>query len=217
MPRYYYSGARDTVNGRKKISIFWLRRNGYFQKDRNYYNGGLQWSSNGQPTGDIRFEMSLDDQTQSPYIKFSYRAKQHSEPEENYKSYDYQFRLESVPCHFGGKRWFFICGLYKSGIYCGRRVAILYSVGNYFGCRYCAELSYDSCNESRRNGGIFGILGKSWKAEEYLATIRRTHYGGKPTRKYRKYLRMDSISDDQLAFAELALDKILGKTKPKKT
>ena len=52
----------------------------------------------------------------------------------------------TAPCHFGGVRYFFHCGLTVSGRYCGRRVAKLYlpSGGKYFGCRHCYDLSYES-------------------------------------------------------------------------
>jgi hypothetical protein len=200
MPRYYYSGARDTVNGRKRVSIFWLRKNNYLKDDGSHYYGGISWSSDGKPTGDIRFEIDFIDANR-PYINFIYRVKQQYEPVENYRDINYRFSLESIPCHFGGKRWFFRCELYKSGRYCG----------------HCAELSYDSCNENRHYGDVLGILGKSWKAEEYYATLKRTHYRGKPTRKYRKYLKLNSISDSQWILAESAINKLLGKNRPNKT
>jgi len=54
--------------------------------------------------------------------------------------------LETTPCNYGGKRYWFICPLYTDGVYCGRRVAKLYLPpgAKYFGCRHCHDLSYNS-------------------------------------------------------------------------
>ncbi|KPL22834.1 MAG: hypothetical protein AMJ75_07315 [Phycisphaerae bacterium SM1_79] len=59
----------------------------------------------------------------------------------------------------GHYKYWFICPLSRNGVYCGRRVGKLYlaPVANYFGCRHCCDLSYESRNESRL--GRFGGLG----------------------------------------------------------
>ena len=46
--------------------------------------------------------------------------------------------------HFGGRRPWFICSVYGQGQYCGRRVAVLYCLWDYFACRHCYELAYES-------------------------------------------------------------------------
>jgi hypothetical protein len=55
---------------------------------------------------------------------------------------------------FGGQRWWFRCPLGRSGVSCGRRVGVLYlpPEGRLFGCRYCHELTYASCQASRHRG-----------------------------------------------------------------
>jgi len=54
--------------------------------------------------------------------------------------YDYWIDLDTTPCHFGGKRWWFICPNRN----CGRRCRILYlaSQSDYFLCRICQNLTY---------------------------------------------------------------------------
>jgi hypothetical protein len=44
-------------------------------------------------------------------------------------------------CHFGGRRPWFICD-------CGRRAAVLYAAGEFFGCRRCRGLVYSTQQES---------------------------------------------------------------------
>src|ERR1035437_6802704 len=109
MARHYYSGARDTVDGIKQISIFWLRKNGYMSSDNRHFQGSLKWSMNGEQTGNIGFEIETDE-SKGAYMQFIYWTKQYGEPEGKQKDMDYKFKLESIPCRYGGKRWFFRCG-----------------------------------------------------------------------------------------------------------
>ncbi|RYE70973.1 MAG: hypothetical protein EOO81_06930 [Oxalobacteraceae bacterium] len=62
--------------------------------------------------------------------------------------------IERTACHFGGSRPWFKC----PG--CTRRVAVVYGVGDYFACRVCYELPYESQAE---NAGD-----RSWKKAEQL-------------------------------------------------
>jgi hypothetical protein len=55
-----------------------------------------------------------------------------------------------TPCTLGGRRPWFRCEAYSNGMYCGRRVALLYSAGRVFACRHCRGLAYDCQNETPR-------------------------------------------------------------------
>ena len=208
MARYYYSGARDTTEGAKRIELSWLRKHNYIG---GYFKGGnISWSRNGNPTGNINIQ--IDTFSDNPNIKFSYKVRKHGE--EEWTDMDFSFRMESIPCRFGGRKWFFICGLYKNKIYCGRRVRILYQVGNYFGCRHCADLSYESCNLS----GIaksFGKIISIPELEKMEAEVKRTHYRGKPTKKYLRYLRMEERFETSFFGMAMHLDRRFNKTKRK--
>lgn len=208
MPRYYHPNPRDTTEGAKRIELAWLRKHNYLG---GYSGGRLSWSYNGSPSGDIR--VRVDTSNDAPYIEFDYKVKKHHEGEDKWREIKYQFQMESIPCRFGGKKWFFICGLYKSGVFCGSRVRNLYMAGDYFGCRKCANLSYQSCNESKRYRGMFKILTQDWKAEDYyIKNVKRRLYRGKPTRKYRRYLKIEGgYSERDVFLLEqelLAVDKI---------
>lgn len=201
MPRYYYNGARDTVESQRTLSIKWLKDNGYLKKD-SYKYGGIIWSINGEKTGKINFSVCLDKRGDS--ISFNYKTRERGEKE--WKDMNYEFNLLKTSCYFGGYRYWFECGLCKQNIYCGRRVGILYQIGNYFGCRHCANLSYDSCNTSKKIRGYpFSVLTKSLKAEELYQNIKREFYNGKPTRKYKRYLKLRSFNEEELLRAELDL------------
>jgi len=113
--------------------------------------------------------------------------------------YDYKISLTKTPCNFGGVRYWFICPLSVNGVYCGRRTGTLYlaSGGNYFGCRQCYDLSYESRNECRL--GRFGNIGFTLKAErqyeELYKSIKRWTWRGKPTRKARKLKELETKMD----------------------
>lgn len=199
MARYYYPNARNTTEGAKRIELAWLKKNSYLN---GYGSGNIQWSQNGNPTGNINIKIYT---TTDAKIEFSYKIKKHSETIWN--EMDYQFPMVKIPCYFGGFKWFFVCGLYKSETYCGRHARILYEVGNYFGCRKCANLSYESCNEGKRfRSGVFRILTKEWKSEDFYRSLKRKYYKGKPTRKFKKYLKLGYISDEEVEKAERGLE-----------
>jgi hypothetical protein len=201
MARYYYSGARDTVEQTKRIEFSWLRKNDYLC---GFKGGNIKWSINGETTGNINIR--VDTYSDLPNIKFSYKVRRYGA--EEWKDMDFSFQIESLPCRFGGKKWFYICGLYINGKYCGRRARVLYMAGNYFGCRKCANLSYESCNEGKRfRHGIWKVFSNEIKAEEYFQeNVKRRFYRGKPTKKYKRYLRLtDNYSEKDLYELEMLL------------
>jgi hypothetical protein len=86
---------------------------------------------------------------------------------------DYQIDLVSTVPHFGGLRWWFVCPLGADGGNCGRRVGKLYLPpgDRWFACRHCHELTYTSCQESRRYDGLARALARNTGTD--LAAARR--------------------------------------------
>ncbi len=191
MGRYYWD-KKDTVEDCRSVSIAFLNKHGYFSEPC-YMSGTISWTNGyDEQTASISIAVStLDGEN---HIRFQYTTTDHDSGEKT--KYDYKVQLTTTPCNFGGIRYWFICPLSKNGVYCGRRVAKLYKApgANYFGCRHCYDLSYESRNESRL--GRFGQLGYLLKAErqmeELSSQIKRDFYDGKPTKKYRRLLRMQN-------------------------
>ncbi|MFM2357881.1 MAG: hypothetical protein RJA61_618 [Candidatus Parcubacteria bacterium] len=177
--------SHNTTNNTKNFSIYFLKDKGFlkgFWKSSN-----IIWSVDGKETGRINFH--IDTSEPSPHIQLTYKVKNYWENEESWKDIDHKVNLEKIPCYFGGFRWFFSCPR------CYKKIAVLYLTNSYFICRKCANLTYESCNENKRyKNGIFAILGKSLRAEEYYEKIKRKFYKGRPTRKYRRYIKMESLS-----------------------
>ena len=65
---------------------------------------------------------------------------------------DLPIRLHVTQPHFGGKRWWFNCPISSDGCDCGRRVAKLHLPPgcSRFGCRFCHNLTYRSCQEAHK-------------------------------------------------------------------
>jgi len=156
MGRYSF---RDTVEDCKSISVFWLNKYDYFC---GWRSGGMKWTNYaGEETSSIGFQVSAGDN--EGYIRFQYTQTDRSSGVK--EELDYTNRLVSIPCNYGGKRWWFICGLIVNDVYCGRRVGKLYlAPGNkYFGCRHCQDLTYESCRDSHKFDKMAYELGLSPK------------------------------------------------------
>ena len=189
MGRYYFD-AKTTVEQATQLSIFKLKEFGLLD---GFHASTLTWTH--RPSGHKNsIGITVDIEEAEPYVKVNYSTTDRSTGEKT--DYDYKISLTTTPCNFGGVRYWFICPLSVNGVYCGRRTGTLYlaSGRNYFGCRHCYDLSYESRNETRT--GMFGVFGQVLKAErqteELSGQIKRNFYAGKPTRKYRRLLRMQN-------------------------
>ena len=124
--------SRSTVEDCKSISVKWLKKYDYFI---GHKPGGMSWSRGGS-IGFIVTTLNGDG-----FIHFQYTQTDRYSNEEI--ELDYKAQLVWTHCHYGGRRWWFICPLG-----CNRRVGVLYKNRKYFGCRHCLNLTYTSCNQS---------------------------------------------------------------------
>ena len=150
MGRRPYSD-RWIVEECKSISTKFLNTHHYF--DGGIRWGWMTWSCNGEQTGSIVFGISTLEGNE--YIRFKYT---HTDSKTGEKSdLDYKARIVSTHCHYGGQRWWFICPLAVNGRLCSRRVGVLYLANDKrFGCRYCCNLTYQSCKEhDKRLNALF--------------------------------------------------------------
>ena len=131
-------GTRDTVEGTKSVDVRRWRRDGYFPGPRRF---SWQWMRDGEPTGNI--SVFIQDRFT---VKFSYRIRIYGEGD--WEQVEQTIPVTWTQCHFGGERPWFVCSVYRNGVYCGRRVAKLYGAGKLFACRRCYDLAYQSQNEA---------------------------------------------------------------------
>lgn len=207
MGRYYWS-KKEEADGLKKIEIWWLKKEGFLE---GWRSSAMKWSRNGEETGSIGVEVSLVGDLRKyyrgelpgePNMRLHYTQTDRTTGEK--KDFDYKVPLKTTPCYFGGRRYWFICPLSINGIYCGKRVGVLYKGGDYFGCRQCYNLTYNSRNLGgflKRAGQIISIP----KLEELENKIKRKYYAGKMTRKYDAYLKKKEKSIWQMMIISRAL------------
>jgi len=194
MGRYYYD-AKTTVEQATQLSIFKLKEFGLL---RGYSASTLTWTHKASgKQNSIGITVDIEDE---PYVKVNYTITDRTTGKKT--KYDYKINLTSTPCHFGGVRYWFICPLSVNGVYCGRRTGTLYlaSGGNYFGCRHCYDLSYESRNESRlgRISQLGYILKVERQIEELSSRVKRNFYAGRPTRKFGRLIRMQNRLSEYL-------------------
>ncbi len=173
--------SKIEADGLRKISVQFLKKYGYF---KGWYSGVITWIS-GWSRDKNSVGVVSNTNIPDPYLRIYYTQTDRDTGEK--KDFDYKVLLTTTPCRYGGERYWFICPLSKNGLYCGKRIGVLYKVGDYFGCRHCYDLTYESRNLSGY-AKQFGNISCP-DVDELEAKVKRTHYKGKPTRNYVRYLR----------------------------
>ncbi len=206
--------SKNIAEQSNAFSIFWLKKHGYLVKDFGYASGSIRWSMNGEEKSSIGFSIYRDDwdtPQEETYIKLNYTHTSNSTGEK--ENMNYRIELDATPCKYGGKRYWFICPLSKSGKYCGRRVGVLYSIGKWFGCRHCGDIAY----YTQMEGGRYRWNGISVvDIEKAEKEVKRMYYKGKPTRKYKRYLRLNEKFEMGWITMASRLDKRFGRFNPNK-
>ena len=136
---WYRSYSKDTVDGLKSLDISRLNRHGQLRP------GGwftVSWTRRGEPCGSISFRS----ETNRIVLNYKHQSPYRSDDWESIEEY---VNLTWTPCNFGGHRPWFTCPGIIGGRVCGRRVGKLYVAGQYFLCRHCYNLAYESQRESR--------------------------------------------------------------------
>jgi hypothetical protein len=108
------------------------------------------WSRNGEVVASISYRVESSEDGPSG-LRFMYTITSNDSGEK--KDYNYIIPVVSTPCNYGGKRWWYICPLIVNGQSCLRRCRIVYmpSGSEYFGCRECYHLTYESRQRHREN------------------------------------------------------------------
>jgi hypothetical protein len=188
MGRYYWD-KKTEADGLKKIEMSFLKKHGYLNHSR--WDGQLTWTHGGSDTkSSIGIASHIEEHNN--FVTLNYTQTDRATDEK--KEFDYQVRLTTTPCNYGGKRYWFICPLVTSGRPCGRRVSVIYKGGDHFGCRHCFDLSYESRNETyARRHPAMGTMDAFFKIEKLEEQVKRRFYAGKPTRKYKRILKLERI------------------------
>ncbi len=189
---------RDTCEGSLHLEMSWLRKNRYLE---GFRSGFAYWKSNRDVEQSVGITVDL--RPAIPGISFHYVQ---TSREGVKTTFDYSMVISSIPCRFGGRRYYFQCPLSRNGVFCNRRVGVVYLCGKWFGCRRCHDLAYESQQHSRRGGpgGIFKYWGLAMDLEDRTEKIRVKFWKGRPTKRYLrllwKYRRLDALEPAMEAF-----------------
>lgn len=197
MGRYYFS-KKEEADYLKQVSVTFLNKNDYFSC--GFHSGSINWSRQGMKTGNISIRSYISEDEQ--YVELIYTQTDRTSEEKT--DLDYKIPLITSSCHFGGKRYWFKCPWYSNGVYCGRRVGVLYLSDKYFACRHCNNLTYNS----RNLGGLSKTAGQVISypyLDELRQQVKRDYYAGKMTRKYKKLLKKEKQSERQLLIMAIGL------------
>lgn len=161
----------DCFDEVKQVSVTDLKRLGYLRPGATV-RGPIKWTRNGEPSGWITITVNLPEN----FIELDY----------NYgdKPICYRVRLESLPKHFGGCEWYFICPA------TGKRCRTLYGIGKYFLSRSAYPLAmYSSQTVSKRARDFLKtfrslVLERNFHSKRYA----RKMYRGKLTKRFARLL-----------------------------
>ncbi|MEI7741485.1 MAG: hypothetical protein WCJ29_03180 [bacterium] len=197
--------AKRTCEASRALSITFLKEYGYF--DWDLMNGTATWTSSwSEDKSSIGIESRV--RGDFPHLRLHYV---HTSYDGETTNLDYQVRITSTPCYFGGKRYWFICPLIRNGVPCQRQVGVIYGAGMYYGCRYCYDLAYQSQQEN--HSGMWYVMGKVLSNDLYdkEAEMRVKYWHGRPTKRYARLLRKANRtpSTGELMAAEMAFNKLL--------
>jgi hypothetical protein len=183
------------AEGLNTINIFFLKKEGFLPQQNQYRRDRLTWTGVGEKNSiNIAIQTSGEEEEtiNSSYIEFNYTINSRIVEMEK-EHIKYKMPLVTTPCNYGGKRYWFICNLSKNGVYCGRRVGVLYNSSKYFACCHCSDVAYSAQFKSKRFR--FGSVCEP-DVEKAYVDIKTFYYNGKPTKKYKKYLRLKEKMDN---------------------
>jgi hypothetical protein len=138
---------KTRVDEARSIDILDLQRKEVFTKGSTW-SWTSSWSRNGEVVASISYRVESGDNGPAG-LRFMYTITENETGEK--KDYNYIIPVVSTRCNYGGKRWWFICPLVVNGRVCQRRCRIVYLPPGteYFGCRECHQLTYESRQRHR--------------------------------------------------------------------
>ena len=176
--------AKTEADRLNSLEIWWLNKNRYLD---GYKKGEVEFRYGWTAANRISIVASLVDENE-PYIQFIYTRTDNQTGEK--RDLNYKVLLATTPCNFGGKRYWFICPMFRRGAYCGRRVGVMYRDGDFFACRHCHDLTYGSRNVALGHRSLWRIFDIEEKANDLHSSIKRYTYRGKPTKKVLRFKKL---------------------------
>ena len=183
--------AMSLCGNAHSLDLTRLRRGGIFKRPP-----GTTWASRyGYPAAaesEVVYFLLADESGPVGVGLVDYRPG--TDPEEMVRAYGVP--LSSTRCHFGGRRFWFLCPIDIEGRACLRRCRILYRPrgATYFGCRRCHRLTYEANKRHRQS--FYEQYTRPFAALERFDRFRHRQRRPPP---YRDVLRAERAIDELLA------------------
>lgn len=177
MPKF--STFPDCFDEVRQISISNLKRLGYLRLNTSV-RGPYSWTRGGKQSGCIDVIVNLPES----YVQLDYVVN-------GSEQISYRVRLESLPKHFGGCEWYFICPI------TGKRCRKLYGIGKYFLSRFAyPSAMYSDQTKSKRYRNFSKAFGCLDLQRNFLnKRYARTMYKGKLTKRFQRILNKENRFD----------------------
>lgn len=177
MPRY--SNFPTLFDELRSVTISDLKKLGYFKKGA-FMSGTMNWINRyNEVTSSI--SLAVNNSDFNNYLELSYKC--------NDESYNYKVKLISLPSNLGkGKVWYFLCP------FTNKRCRKLHLINGRFKHRSALPSGmYSKQTHSkkwRETDKVYGCyFDKDEAYEELYSKHFKTHYNGKPTKRYLKLLQ----------------------------
>jgi len=138
---------KNIVENTRKLDVVSLQREKVFSQGPET-KGTICWQNENETTYSIRFTLVYSkDVPNSLCLDYAISGQGDGIKELLF----YHIRVTWTPCRYGGKRWWFICPVCEIRGKIIRRCRILYlpKDADFFGCRECYNLSYESRQKHR--------------------------------------------------------------------
>ncbi len=169
----------------KTLDIKSYKAKGYLQPNQQS-TGVSRWTRNGEVTGSISFAIHMEET--SGYLELDYNYKQ--------KPIKYRVFIVSKPSNLGkGLVWYFICPVTKK--HCRK----LYLISGYFLHREAfTGCMYDCQKKSKSIRPFMKMLKDCFAKTDFMKGRKyiQTHYRGKLTKAYLKYLKLEKMEHQML-------------------
>jgi len=174
--------AKMTCEAAKRFPMSFLKKRKFFAY--GYNSGTVNWSFNGQPTGEISIIVFSDKSAIRTFYTYTdqYDVK---------TQYDYRIPMTATPCYFGGFRYWFMCPSITNGMPCNTRVGVLYMGNRQLRCRRCCGLAYASQQQThtKKWEPLRRILTLEARISDKERETRVKYWKGQPTKRYQKLLK----------------------------
>jgi hypothetical protein len=167
-------------------------------------SGGWQWTRDGKTIASIGYNANVGTDSGTLTLSYSHRDRDTGEPQD----VECVIRLEPLPCHYGGIRWFGLCP------YTGRRAVKLYKWSGIPKFCHREAIRPKPTYASQRDGGCDRIMRQRWAIRRKLGDDFTDLFGPpiRPKGVRRRTFERYAARDAELANRErVFMGRLLGR------